>query len=189
VPWNELQERRQRAFQVAVETRAFEIELFWKRSTFFWAFNAVAFAGFAALANEGALELSIFVASFGLVASASWAFVNLGSKLWYENWEVKVRRLEPTVVGDLFRTIERGSPAACWIVRPRRFSVSKITILLSYYVTGLWAAALGFQTTDVFVCADTQAQVLKWGTVGFAGASAFFIVVIGWIGRTHDGAP
>jgi hypothetical protein len=37
-----------RRFEVALKTRNFEIDLFWKRSFFFWRFISAAFVGYAA---------------------------------------------------------------------------------------------------------------------------------------------
>ncbi|WP_437438215.1 RipA family octameric membrane protein, partial [Vibrio cholerae] len=41
----------QSAFAQASDIRKFEIELYWKRATYFWALIAVAFAGFFAVAS------------------------------------------------------------------------------------------------------------------------------------------
>jgi len=37
------------AWEKAWETRTFEIEMYWKRATYFWAFIASAFAGYIAI--------------------------------------------------------------------------------------------------------------------------------------------
>ena len=53
-------------FGVAVQIRNFEIELFWKRSIFFWGFISAAFAGYAALRSSSP-GLAVLVACFGMV--------------------------------------------------------------------------------------------------------------------------
>jgi len=37
---------RERAIEQALDTRKFEIDLYWKRATYFWAFIAATFAGY-----------------------------------------------------------------------------------------------------------------------------------------------
>jgi hypothetical protein len=89
-------------FDVAVQTRNLEIELFWKRSVFFWGFISAAFIGYAALRQS---EVRTLLACFGLVCSFAWTLVNRGSKYWQEAWETKVERFEFPVTGvSLVRT-------------------------------------------------------------------------------------
>jgi hypothetical protein len=78
----EMEEKR---YDVSLQTRNFEIELFWKRTIFFWGFIAAAFGGYAALRNSES-DLAIVVACFGAVCSLAWALVNRGSKYWQETW-------------------------------------------------------------------------------------------------------
>jgi len=66
-------------YDVALATRNFEIELFWKRSLFFWGFIASAFVGYATLVKEH-LALAVLIACFGFVCSVAWSLVNRGSK-------------------------------------------------------------------------------------------------------------
>jgi hypothetical protein len=126
-----------KAFDVAVDTRKFEIQLFWSRSLFFWGFIASAFVGYATLQQHGS-DLSVVVACFGVVCSVAWTLVNRGSKYWQEAWEQKVERLESGVTGALFSQEETEIFAkSCWL-RGRRYSVSKLAIGLSDYTVLFW---------------------------------------------------
>lgn len=94
-----------RRFEVAFQTRQFEIELFWKRALFFWGFIVAAFAAIGVL-KEQQPTLSLLVSGFGFVCSFAWTLVNRGSKYWQEQWETKVEKELPDVSKPLFRTRE-----------------------------------------------------------------------------------
>jgi hypothetical protein len=94
-------------FEVSVQTRNLEIDLFWKRSLFFWGFISAAFIGYATLRQS---ELRIPLACFGMVCSWAWTLVNRGSKYWQEAWEAKVGRYELPITGVLFEEEEGVQP-------------------------------------------------------------------------------
>src|SRR6266705_6862631 len=97
--------RAGRALTAALDTRKFEIDLYWKRATYFWAFIGAAFAGFFAIQSMGGLfEARYLLCCLGLVFSAAWYFVNLGSKCWQRNWELHVDLLEDEIMGPLYKT-------------------------------------------------------------------------------------
>lgn len=50
-PEKESDTRAGRALALALDIRKFEIDLYWKRATYFWAFIAAAFAGYALTYN------------------------------------------------------------------------------------------------------------------------------------------
>lgn len=58
-----------RLFRESLHARNFEIQLLWQRGAFFWAFNAVAFAGFSVAASEDEPVLAVLIACFGLFSS------------------------------------------------------------------------------------------------------------------------
>ncbi len=71
------------AFNQAVDIRKFEIELYWKRATYFWTFIGATFAALLAVQASDSLlrtDLSVFLSCIGLVFSFSWICVNKGSK-------------------------------------------------------------------------------------------------------------
>jgi hypothetical protein len=71
----------------------FEIDLFWKRSLFFW-FIAAAFVAYATLIKSETnadKDLPFIIACFGLVYNFAWTLGNRGSKYWQEAWEQKLK--------------------------------------------------------------------------------------------------
>src|SRR5277367_3518599 len=89
--------KKRKALEYALDIRKFEIDLYWKRATYFWAFIAAAFAGYGLTYKTAAdLEpwLSTVFSSLGLVFSVAWHLVNRGSKFWQNNWERHVDLLE-----------------------------------------------------------------------------------------------
>lgn len=113
-----------------------EIELFWKRSAFYWVFVAAALVAYGTL-KDTHTSLALLISCFGLMASFAWLLGNIGSKWWQENWEEKLKSAAGPVVGDLF-TPSRTIKTFGWIVPTIRFSVTKIAILLSSFMTFIW---------------------------------------------------
>lgn len=126
-----------RRFQAAFQTRQFEIDLFWKRSLFFWGFIAAAFVAIGAL-KEQEPTLALLVSGFGVVCSFAWTLVNRGSKYWQEQWESKIEKFDKEVSGPLFTTEEEKQDHKGWWLRGRQYSVSKIAIAVSDYVFFVW---------------------------------------------------
>ena len=133
---DELDKKKMR-LKISNDTRKFEIELFWKRSLFFWGFIASAFIAFVASYKSNP-TLSFVIANFGLACSIAWTLANRGSKFWQENWEQCVTNNEDDVIGPLFKEVQPRLEKDGFWLSARRFSVSKLTIALSDYVTILW---------------------------------------------------
>ena len=129
-------------FKIALETRNFELELFWKRSAFFWAFIVSAFAGFAALKKDSP-GYAFAAACFGLICSFVWTLANRGSKYWYEVWEKKIAEIEketdPKLTFDIFK--EEDVSQSLWL-DGRRFSVSRLAICLSDFICFFWVVII-----------------------------------------------
>lgn len=138
---------REKALHHAHEIRKFEIELYWKRATYFWTLIAATFAGYFALsASEHAdklTSLSLVIACIGLVLSIGWYQVNRGSKYWQSNWERHVDCLEDPITGPLYKTtISKEQFDACNLTGGYPISVSKINQIISLFVITIWAALL-----------------------------------------------
>lgn len=128
------------ALELAQDNRKFEIELYWKRATYFWTLIAAAFAGyFALLGSDKGVNvdekplLAFAISCIGFVFTYAWFLVNRGSKLWQKNWENHVDMLEDKITGPLYKTVMRrpkdsddDSFVAKHITGSAEFSVSKL---------------------------------------------------------------
>lgn len=125
-----------RAFEKAWEIRNFEIELYWKRATYFWTFIASTFAGYFALVNLDSYSKPdtydhveiYFVICIGFILSMAWLLTNIGSKTWQRHWEVHVDLLEDQFTGPLYKTVH---PSVT-------YSVSKINEVVSVSFAFIW---------------------------------------------------
>ncbi|RWX46669.1 hypothetical protein H206_01936 [Candidatus Electrothrix aarhusensis] len=137
----EAESRAGRALDYALDIRKFEIDLYWKRATYFWAFIAASFAGYALTYKNAATHepwLTLLFSSLGLVFSFTWYLVNRGSKFWQNNWERHVDLLEDITIGPLYKIVasnREGNP----LTSAGRYSVTKLNQILSVFVTLIWA--------------------------------------------------
>lgn len=132
-PSSENKIKMEHALERAWLNRDFEIDKYWSRATYFWAFIAAAFAGYIAVISSTIHEpfksqFAFIVICMGFVFSIAWLFVNLGSKKWQENWEKHIDMLEDHVTGPLYKTV---------LNRPG-YSVSKININISRFICFVW---------------------------------------------------
>ena len=136
----------------AHEIRKFEIDLYWKRATYFWTLIAATLVGFVAVQTSSVVssrtDMSVLLANLGIVFSFGWLCVNRGSKFWQENWEFHLDMLEDKIDGPLYKVvISRPDPDRReWVPHllagPTKFSVSKINQLISLSVTLMWLCLL-----------------------------------------------
>ena len=150
---NEL--KRGKALDRAYQLRSFEIEHYWKRATYFWAFQAAIFAAiFAALAaafdptkpnaaaNWGLITVALSV--LGVLTAVANYLSARGSKFWHENWEKHIEMLEDEIEGRLYKTV--------WLPKEKAskgktsFSVSRVNLLLSSYFIIFWIFVTVFVT-------------------------------------------
>ncbi|RUO81175.1 hypothetical protein CWI84_02165 [Idiomarina tyrosinivorans] len=138
------------ALEYALDIRKFEIELYWKRATYFWALIAVAFTGFFAVLASENIELKNFFAFvigvIGFVFTWAWFLANKGSKFWQENWENHVDMLESATIGPLYKTILHRPNHELrldeLITRPAKISVSKLNQWVSFFTLLIWLTLL-----------------------------------------------
>ena len=78
-------------FKIALETRNFEIELFWKRCNYFLVLNTALAVGVFASFDKGSVFLSwiffMVICLAGIFVCTAWIKVGLGSKYWQSHWE------------------------------------------------------------------------------------------------------
>lgn len=180
------------ALEHALDIRKFEIELYWKRATYFWTFIAATLAGFVAIqasSTPSKTDLSVLLCNLGVVFSFGWLCVNRGSKHWQENWEYHVDMLEDSVIGPLYKVILTRSPPKCakeWAVHfltgPSPISVSKINQLISLFVTLMWCGLLIYSLPPFSISLP-----VNWYYAGIIAISGLSCLGFITVGRSYGG--
>ncbi|MBN3754481.1 hypothetical protein G3N95_16145 [Paraburkholderia sp. Tr-20389] len=186
----ENKEKLKASLEHALDIRKFEIELYWKRATYFWTLIAAAFAGYFIILNAQNLDdkkfLAFIVACIGFLFTFAWFQVNRGSKKWQENWENHVDILEDKVTGPLYKTIlvrpSRDSFFEKHVTGPSNISVSKTNQIVNLFTLCIWLA-LAYFTLDTV--GFEYPLSIKHVAVG--SLTLFFCILILWKGRTHIG--
>jgi hypothetical protein len=128
-----------RTLELALDIRKFEIDLYWKRTTYFWTLIAASFGAYFALRSSLSSGSKLLVSCLGFLLSLGWYLVNRGSKYWQENWERHVDLLESKFVGPLYKTtISREEFPFFKVWGGYPYSVSKVNQLISLFVTMVW---------------------------------------------------
>lgn len=135
-----------KALEHALDIRKFEIELYWKRGTYFWTLIAATFAGYFAVLAAEKIEDKLFnayvLACIGFVFTLAWFLVNRGSKFWQENWENHVDMLEDPISGPLYKTVLHRPADKTVLERfidgPAPISVSKVNQWVSLFTLCVW---------------------------------------------------
>lgn len=185
-------EKRNKAHAQALDIRKFEIDLYWKRATYFWTFIGATMAGFLAIQNSSATnkqDLAIILACLGLVFSFAWFCVNRGSKFWQENWEKHVDILEDHVTGPLYKTVISRNNDATFsdkarsiITGPSNISVSKVNQIISLYVSILWLVLLIYSLP-----AFNFEASFNWFYVTLISLSGLACISFLLLGRSYSG--
>lgn len=133
--------------KIALEERRAEIELYWKRTTYYWAFIAAAFAAYALVftkekpTEQSYLMLAI-ISVCGIVFSIGWFLANRGSKYWQENWEDHVGLLITRAYGPIFKILKYPKGSSMFGIKAYPFSVSKINQITSGFMVVVWISLL-----------------------------------------------
>ncbi len=190
----EFEGKEEEAFKQALDIRKFEIELYWKRATYFWTFIGATFAAFLAVqasASEIKTDLSVFLSCVGLVFSFGWVCVNKGSKYWQENWEKHVDILEDHITGPLYKIelkrndeMSRGELWSNFVTGPAQVSVSKVNILISVYVFVLWIFFLFYSLPEF-----SRSASINWYYIVSILLAIFACISFIWQGKSYkDGS-
>lgn len=141
-------EKRRLAFEKAHEIRKFEIELYWKRATYFWAFIASSFVAYVAIISSENIgqadkdNFAFIITCVGFIFSFSWYLVNRASKHWQTNWERIIDDLENEFTGDLMKRHIKNNNKWYELTLSYRFSVSRINQIVSIFITVIWMMLL-----------------------------------------------
>lgn len=164
-----------RAIVAALDTRKFEITLYWQRTAYLWAMIAVAFAGYFAIGSKDKSLAALSIACVGFVFSLAWYRLNQGSKFWQENWEQHVALLEKDHFGPLFSTVlhrpQRGRFALFSWATPT--SVTKVNLTISLYIAFVWLVLIAYQLAPLSFDAP-----IDWYVLAMVGSSLVISTVL-----------
>jgi hypothetical protein len=120
----ETTELRRTALTRACERRDFEIEHYWKRATYFWAFQVAIFVALGFLwakPDAGASPITILLAGIGFLTAFTNNLAARGSRFWQDNWENHIDMLEDEFEGRLYKTV--------WLKKGKvSYSVSRVNL-------------------------------------------------------------
>jgi hypothetical protein len=177
------------ALKKAWENRNFEIDLFWRRSAYFWGFIALIFGAYFGVVNSDnfiniqKMYLDLYIILLGGIFSVAWMLVIKGSKRWQENWEAHIDKLAEEITGPLYKIV--------YCTDRHFYSVSKINLFLAWIVIVTWGV-LFLQYLFMHICKlkmDCVLSILKvilFLIVPIALAIAGIIVLI-CCGRSNEG--
>lgn len=159
-------EKRCNALKIALDIRKFEIELYWKRTTYFWAFIGATLVAYCEAAkigsgshNFGYLLREIFSAA-GLIFSFAWLKLNQGSKFWQANWEAHVDNLEDETQGPLYKVIAQSHNESQRFLGARPFSVSRVNQWVSFFIFCIWCLLVAVSAVQVSPFLHARASLI-----------------------------
>jgi len=152
---NPIRPKAAAALDRAWKNRDFEIDKYWSRATYFWAFIAATFAGYIAIKASTSTDidkkhLGFTVNCLGIIFSWAWMLVNKASKAWQENWEKHIDMLEDDFTGPIYKTVRVSES----------YSVSKINIHVSVFVVTIWLLLAGQEIFSELSIKNSHADFL-----------------------------
>lgn len=179
-------EKRRLAFEKAHEIRKFEIELYWKRTTYFWAFTAFSFGAYIAVASSESKEFTnrenyaFVITCIGLIFSLSWYLANRASKHWQTNWEVIIEDLENEFTGGLMKRHIENNNKWYELTLSYRFSVSRINQIVSLFITIVWVILMFFSGYQILSISTFSLSGNWMFPIFFIVTIAFIVILIKW---------
>ena len=180
------EKKLEEAFQIALETRKFEIELYWKRTGYFVLFIGAVFVGYYKVLQIDGLSdsekewLLLLLSSLGFLLSLLWYMANRGSKFWQENWEAHIEMLSTHLGIPIFGIIKHSISSKLDLMKEYPFSVSKVNQMVSLIITFSWLLIL-LKDLGVFLNFDNNSSVV-WDIakllVGILDLALFCIILI-----------
>lgn len=137
-------EKLEKALEIALDTRKFEIELYWKRTGYFVLFIGAIFVGYYKVLSISETSdsekewLLLLLSSLGFLLSLLWYMANRGSKFWQENWEAHIEELSTHLGIPIFGIIKSRKHSIYNVMGQYPFSVSKVNQMVSLLITISW---------------------------------------------------
>jgi hypothetical protein len=163
-----------KAYEISLDIRKFEIELYWKRAGYFWLLIAALATTLGVVLTAGSdgvmaaarrETIGLFISCAGTVTGLCWMLVNRASKGWQRNWELQVDVLEDAALGPLYKTVMyKGADGE----HPLHFSVSDANFWIScYFMLMFFACAVYFSGVGRFRDVDTGRAIIVGANFAF----------------------
>lgn len=130
-------------YKIALDIRKFEIDLYWKRALYFWAFIITFLGAYSATFISSNIAVPyvnlvrVVICLLGFVINYCWYEVCRGSKYWQENWEAKVIDFEKELGIDVYRS-QKQIKSTSGILSNNRSSISDLNQFVSFSFLLLW---------------------------------------------------
>ena len=178
-----------KALEIALDTRKFEIELYWKRTAYFVLFISAVFIGYYKIIQTkdsiiGIYQkewLLLFLAALDFLLSLLWYMANRGSKFWQENWEAHIEDLSIELGKPIFGIIKNNEHTICnpnQFNKSYPFSVSKVNQMVSLIITFSWLIILLKEMGGDALLENYDFKTCYKTAVGFAIIVLSFFVII-----------
>ncbi|MDQ7101849.1 MULTISPECIES: hypothetical protein [unclassified Serratia (in: enterobacteria)] len=138
------------AYNKAHDIRKFEIELYWKRSTYFWTFISVLVAVCGVISTaflkdgKFGTELRSFLfctSILGYFISLHFLITCISGKQWQENWERHIDILESYFSGNIYKlNLVKGDI---------RYSISLSNEVIASAITFVWIIIIIYSMLDI----------------------------------------
>jgi hypothetical protein len=158
-PSEEATSAHKAALTRAHDLRKFEIENYWKRSSYFWGFQLVAFGALALVAKDGKFHppIVLLVSVLGALTALTGILTARGSKFWQANWEAHVDFLEKVVEGNLHTTalVETKLQYSVSRVNERLLEVLFVGWLIAFVAAAavlVWPKLLSLTPSEARAC-------------------------------------
>lgn len=126
------------ALEKAHDIRKFEIDKYWQRTAYFWAFIVSVYVAYYHVFKEiydkehGSIPL-VVLSALALFFSFSWYLSSKGSRKWQKSWEKHVDLLEDKITGPLYKTfLKETSPSVNKINEAAGFVMTLCSGLLCF---------------------------------------------------------
>ena len=176
-----------KALEIALDTRKFEIELYWKRTGYFVLFIGAVFVGYYKTLQTDEFIIGkyqkewllLLLSSLGFLLSLLWYMANRGSKFWQENWEAHIEELSTEIGVPIFGIIKIHRDTKLNFMGHYPFSVSRINQMVSFIITFVWVIMLLKEMGGSVLLENYDFKTCYKTAVGFAIIILSFLV-IGW---------
>ncbi|WP_421664984.1 hypothetical protein [Pantoea agglomerans] len=177
------------AYDKAHDIRKFEIELYWKRTTYIWTLIAaliticgVMITAYYRLEDKPDRSLAVLLgidslAFFGCVITIISSNILKSGEYWQKNWEYHVNMLEPFFSGSLYSTHLHTYEA-------RRYSIATLNYYFYIVVQVLWLVLMAFTTSCLTM--NSQGIVFAISFCAIGAVILFISTIINKITSSED---